>query len=140
MSIVFANTTLTTVMTLVSVPFTAGNYAAMQKILTDIQAINGGVLVAKIETLVAEIQAIETSGATAEGLAATGMIRADLVEWKHSAANGAVARYHQLMSRLYALIGLPNPRGSGISMVRSDRYSLANGGGGINDDWSYITW
>ena len=61
------------------------------------------------------------------------------------AASGAIARYRQLLAQLFSLLGLPNPNDGAMSMVRSDRYSLASSGsnrygGGIYEDWSYLAW
>lgn len=145
MSIVFAPATRTNILMLLSAPLTGDNYLVVTKILADIAAIDSGVMVAQIESLVAEIRAIKASAGTPEGLSTTGMIQADLVHWRQSAAGGAVARYRQLMAQLFSLLGLPNPNDGEVSMVRSDRYSLASSdnnryGGGIYEDWSYLAW
>lgn len=146
MSIAFAETTTTNIMMLLSAPLTGDNYTVVIKILADIAAIDSGALVAQIESLVGEILAIKANAGTAEGLYTAGMIQADLVHWRQGAASGAIARYRQLLTQLFSLLGLPNPNDGSMSMVRSDRYSLASSGGnnryvgGIYEDWSYLAW
>lgn len=141
MSVVFAPATLTNILMLLSAPLTGDNYLVVTKILADIAAIDSGVLVSQIESLVGEILAIKANAGTAEGLSTAGMIQADLVHWRQGAASGAIARYRQLLTQLFSLLGLPNPNDGSMSMVRSDRYSLASSGGsGIYEDWSYLAW
>lgn len=144
MSVIFAPTTLTNILMLLSAPLTGDNYLIVTKILVDIAAIDSGALVAQIESLLSEVLAIKASAGTPEGLSTAGMIQADLVHWRQSAAGGTVARYRQLLTQLFSLLGLPNPNDGAMSMVRSDRYSLAGNsnhyGGGIYEDWSYLAW
>lgn len=138
----FATTTLSTLMVLLSVPITDTNTTTVSSILTGIEAINSGVFVTPIETLIGQITALQTNSLLPATLAQSGMIKADVVEWRGGGAGaGAVAQYNVLMNKLYALLGLQNPRSQGISMYRSDRYSLTGGSGySIYDDWRLIAW
>lgn len=138
----FAPTTLKTLVPMLSIPVTAANVKVVADILTGIEAINGGLFVSEIETLISQILAIKATALSPASLAQSGMIKADVVEWQRGAGAGAgiVAQYKLLMNNLYSLLGLSNPSNTGVSMHRSDRYSLTGGSRSIIDDWRFISW
>ena len=137
----FAPTTLKTLVPLLSIPVTVANVKVVADILTGIEAIESGLFVSEIETLIGQILAIKAIALSPTSLAQSGMIKADVVEWQRGAGAGAgiVAQYKLLMNNLYSLLGLPNPNNASVSMHRSDRYSLT-GHKSIIDDWRFIAW
>lgn len=110
-------------------------------LLTDIAAIDGGSLIAPIESLIAQIESTQLLIDSPASLKLSGMIQAKTVKWQPNggAGLGAMQSLNRLKNQLRDLLGLANPNSGSTVMVRKDRYSRT-GLGGNYSDWRLLAW
>lgn len=137
----FSSLTKPKIIAILSIEVTQTNADQLGLVLSAIDAIDNGSMVAPIESLVAQIESIQEIATSPASLKLAGMIKADVVEWQKGggAAAGVGQQLDILKNKLRALLGFTPSGSQGVSMVRSDKYSLA-GWGSTYTDWRFLAW
>ena len=137
----FDPTTKARIITILSIEVNQANADELGALLTTIESIDSGAMVDPIETLIAQIESIQSIATSPASLKLAGMIKADVVEWQRNggAATGIGQQLNQLKNQLRDLLGISRVNSCGVSMIRSDRYSLT-GWGSTYTDWRFLAW
>jgi hypothetical protein len=139
----FALTTKAKIITILSIEVSQANADELGNLLSAIEAIDGGAMVDPIESLVAQIESIQAIATSPASLKLSGMIQAKTVRWQQNggAGVGTMQTLNQLKNQLRALLGIARTDAAavGVSMIRSDRYSLT-GWGSTYTDWRFLAW
>lgn len=135
--------TKTKIVSILSIQITQENADNLGALLSAIEIVDNGTLIAPIESLIAEIESVQAIASSPASLKLNGMIRADVVEWQpgQGASSGVAKQLAGLRNQLRAMLGIArsNAANDGVTMTRSDRYSLA-GWGSTYTDWRFLAW
>lgn len=137
----FASTTKAKIITILAIEVSQFNADELGSLLGTIEAIDSGVMVDPIESLITQIESIQAIATSPASLKLSGMIQAKTVKWQQNggAGLGTQQTLNQLKNQLRDLLGIARTNASGVSMVRTDRYSLT-GWGSTYSDWRFLSW
>lgn len=139
----FAPTTKSKIIAILSIEVSQSNADQLGVLMGAIEAIDSGAMVDPIESLITQIESIQAIATSPASLKLSGMIQAKTVRWQQNggAGVGTTQTLNQLKNQLRALLGIARTDASavGVSMIRSDRYSLT-GWGSSYTDWRFLAW
>lgn len=137
----FSPLTKPKIVSILSIEITQKNADELGTLLSAIEVIDSGNLVSPIEDLIVQIESVQSIASSPASLKLNGMIKADVVEWQkgQGASSGVAKQLAELKNQLRAMLGIARTGSSGVSMVRTDRYSLA-GYGSTYTDWRFLAW
>jgi hypothetical protein len=139
----FSPLTKPKIVSILSIEITQQNADELGTLLSAIEVIDSGNLVAPIESLIAQIESVQAIASSPASLKLNGMIKADVVEWQkgQGASSGVAKQLAELKNQLRAMLGIArsNAASGGVTMMRSDRYSLT-GYGSTYTDWRFLAW
>lgn len=129
------------IVSILSVEITQQNADQLGTLLNAIEVIDNGSLVDPIESLITQIESLQAIASSPSSLKLNGMIQADVVHWQkgQGASSGAAKQLADLKNQLRAMLGIARSGSCGVSMVRSDRYSMT-GWSSTYTDWRYLAW
>ncbi len=131
------------IISILSIEITQENADELGTMLSAIEVIDNGVMVAPIEDLIVQIELLQATASSPASLKLNGMIKADVVEWQkgQGASSGVAKRLAELKNQLRAMLGIArtNTANGGVTMMRSDRYSLT-GYGSTYTDQMFLAW
>lgn len=139
----FASTTKAKIITILSIEVSQFNADSLGELLSTIEGIDNGAMVEPIESLIAQIESIQAIATSASNLKLAGMIQAKTVKWQPNggAGVGTMQTLNQLKNQLRTMLGIARTDAAavGVSMIRTDRYSLT-GWGNTYTDWRFLAW
>lgn len=137
----FAATTKAKIITILAIEISQFNTDDLGSLLSTIEAIDSGAMVDPIESLIAQIESMQAIATSPASLKLSGMIQAKTVKWQQNggAGLGTQQSLNQLKNQLRDLLGIARTDTNGVSMVRTDRYSLT-GYGSTYSDWRFLAW
>lgn len=139
----FATTTKAKIITILAIEVSQVNADELGSLLSTIEAIDSGSMVDPIESLIAQIESIQAIATSPASLKLSGMIQAKTVKWQANggAGVGTGQTLNQLKNQLRSLLGIARTDAAavGVSMVRTDRYSLS-GWSSFYTDWRFLAW
>lgn len=138
----FSPLTKSKIVLILSIEVTQQNADELGTLLSAIEVIDSGTLIAPIESLIAQIESVQAIASSPASLKLNGMIRADVVEWQkgQGASSGVAKQLAELKNQLRAMLGIARTNtANGVTMMRSDRYSLTGYGSNCTD-WRFLAW
>lgn len=139
----FSPLTKPKILSILSIEITQTNADELGNLLSAIEVIDSGNLVSPIEDLIVQIESVQAIASSPSSLKLNGMIKADVVEWQkgQGASSGVAKQLAELKNQLRAMLGIArsNAASGGVTMMRSDRYSLT-GWGSTYTDWRFLAW
>ena len=139
----FSPLTKPKIVSILSIEITQANADELGNLLSAIEVIDSGNLVSPIEDLIVQIESVQAIASSPASLKLNGMIKADVVEWQkgQGASSGVAKQLAELKNQLRAMLGIArsNAASGGVTMMRSDRYSLT-GYGSTYTDWRFLAW
>lgn len=137
----FALTTKAKIISILLIEISQRNSDQLGDLLSTIEAIDGGAMIAPIESLIAQIESLQSLATSPASLKLSGMIQAKTVKWQENGGAGLGTKQvlNDLKNQLRALLGIARTGSRGVSMVRSDRYSLTGYGNSFTD-WRFLAW
>jgi hypothetical protein len=139
----FSPLTKPKIVSILSIEINQKNADELGTLLSAIEVIDSGTLVAPIENLITQIESVQAIASSPASLKLNGMIRADVVEWQkgQGASSGVAKQLAELKNQLRVMLGIArtNAASGGVTMMRSDRYSLT-GYGSTYTDWRFLAW
>jgi hypothetical protein len=137
----FAPVTKSKIISILSIEITQTNSDNLDRLMDAIEAIDGGAMIAPIESLITQIESVTAIANSPASLKLAGMIQAKTVKWQlgGGAGLGTQQNLNQLKNQLRALLGIARTDTVGVTMIRSDRYSLT-GWSSTYTDWRFLAW